>query len=179
MRGAKNNKSKLHLPKTEKKRQERTHTYKMGEMKIAGFRKGLSLKQNMKILGLSLDPNEDFRKPGQNSTEAQRDASLIEKYRKENIGDRWTQEYDSLTEIKGSGANAARKKSLGRFLNDERIRYISRLYEKHGEDIDKMFWDLELNPNQKTKGFLQREIYSYKQHLAFQAELDAKKSSSS
>mmetsp|Transcript_79743 Transcript_79743/g.157974 ORF Transcript_79743/g.157974 Transcript_79743/m.157974 type:complete len:161 (+) Transcript_79743:52-534(+) len=48
-------------------------------------------------------------------------------------------------------------------LNEEELPIITQLVEKHGDDYDKMHWDIKINIFQWTKAEIKKRVEAYKQ----------------
>ena len=49
-----------------------------------------------------------------------------------------------------------------RHMSSGEIKYLERLVEKYGDDVDGMWQDRKLNPEQRTVGQLRRALRNFK-----------------
>ncbi|KAJ5925505.1 hypothetical protein N7454_008144 [Penicillium verhagenii] len=71
-------------------------------------------------------------------------------------------------ERQANSEGVAEKAKKPRHLSAREIEWVSRLVEKHGEDLMAMVRDRKLNPMQQSVGDLRRRIDKYKEYQASQ-----------
>lgn len=158
-RGTKNLKKRgKKLTNTNHTKNQSTENFAKGILRQSGWNKNLTLRQNFAVVGLQMDPNVDLRKKSKRDLPEK----LIERYRKYNLGELLNKEVDTKANLYCEGQTAAKKSKY--YLTEDEIRYLRPLIEKYDEDITKMFFDIELNTMQKTKGWLKRKVHNFKNY---------------
>ncbi|CAO3591866.1 unnamed protein product [Absidia cylindrospora] len=67
--------------------------------------------------------------------------------------------------VRGLEEQASVVRHVERHVSSSEVQWLEKLMEKHGDDVDAMFWDKELNTNQLTTSQLKKRIKNYHKTL--------------
>lgn len=150
-----------HRAKVSRKNQKNLKLTKIDRSIVKEHWENGTLKDNYAALGIALNPNEVIDKPTEKKRKHEERQSKLTRNvptKKAKVVEEWDV-VDQEVAITGKGTREARRPKF--WMSEEDIRVIKPMVDKHGQDINKIFRDLKVNPYQKTKGWLKKNITRY------------------